>query len=134
MRKRHLRLVGSPDPSSVFDDLGELEQEQRRGSVRRTRSVHTFARIPHDAALALYRHRLPCAAWVLLVELDRILLKRRGKNPFKLSSSRLRRIGLRDQTRQRALRQLEAARVIKVERIGPGMSPWVTHLWFPLRD
>jgi hypothetical protein len=134
MRKRHLRLVGSPDPSSVFDDLSKLQQEQRGAPARRTRAMQTFARIPHDAALALYRHRLPCAAWVLLIELDRILLKKRCKNPFKLSSSRLRGIGLRDQTRQRALRQLEAAGVIKVERIGQGMSPWVTHLWFPLWD
>jgi DNA polymerase I len=122
------------DPASAFDDLNKLRQEQRVAPARRARSMQTFARIPHDAALALYRHRLPSAAWVLLIELDRILLKRRGKNPFKLSSRRLRAIGLKSQTRYRALRQLETAGVVKVERIGQGMSPWVTHLWYPVRD
>jgi hypothetical protein len=134
MPKRHLQLVGSEDPVNVFDDLVKLQQEQRGGPVRRARATQTFARISHDKGLALYRHRLPCAAWVLLVELDRLILKARGRNPVKLSSSRLRRIGLKSQTRHRALRQLEAAGVVSVERIGQGMSPWVTHSWYPLRD
>lgn len=135
MRKRHLRLIGTSDPASVFEDLDKLKRDQRDGTVRRARAVQTFARIPHDAGLALFlRHRLPGAAWALLIELDLILLKRRGKNPFKLSSKRLRGIGLKDHTRHRALLRLEAAGVIKVERIGQGMSPWVTHLWYPLRD
>jgi hypothetical protein len=135
MRKRHSRLVGSPNPSSVFDDLGKLQREQRGAPARRTRSMQTFARIPHDAGLALYhQHQLPGVAWALLIELDLILLKRRGKNPFKLSSRRRRRIGLSHQTRYRALNRLETAGVIKVERVGQGMSPWITHLWYPLRD
>src|SRR5262245_45168581 len=107
MGKRHLRLVGDTDPTSVVDDLDKLRSAQCGGSARRAHSTQTFARMPHDAVLALYRYRLPCAAWVLLIELDRILLRRRGKNPFKLSSSRLRQIGLKQQTRHRALRQLE---------------------------
>lgn len=133
-RKCHLQLVGTEDPTSVFDDLDRLKQEQRGGLGRRARTAQTFARIPHDKGLALYRHRLPAAAWVVLIELDRIILRSRGRNPVKLSSRRLREIGLIRSQRQRALRALERAGVVKVSRHGQGASPWVTHTWYPERD
>jgi hypothetical protein len=37
-------------------------------------------------------------------------------------------------TRRRALRNLEAAGVVKVAQRGHGLCPWVTHLWYPLRE
>ena len=55
-RRPKLRLVGTADPNDVFDDLAALRQEQQApGSQRRARLTETFARIPHDKALALYR-------------------------------------------------------------------------------
>ena len=133
-RRPKLRLVGSPDPTDVFDDLTTLRQEQQTpGSRRRPRLTETFARIPHDRALALYRH-IGGSAWVLLIELDRLILKGRGRNPVKLSSARMNAAGLNRHSRLRALRQLEAAGVVRVERRGRGQSPWVTHRWFPRQD
>jgi hypothetical protein len=134
--RRRLRLVSSKDPADVFDDLNRLRQEQRgeRAPQKRQRSAETFARIPHDRALELYRHQITGSAWILLIELDRLILKRRGKNPVRLNSSRLRNAGIRQHTRQRALRQLEAAGVIKIRPQGGGLAPWVTHLWYPLQD
>lgn len=130
--RRHLRLVSSKDPTDIFNDLSQLRRGQREPVPRRQRSVETFARIPHDRALKL--HRLSGRAWAVLIELDRLILKHRGQNPVRFVSSRLRTIGLNDHTRSRALRQLEAAGVVAIECRGQGLGPWVTHLWYPLRD
>ena len=136
MQRRRLRLVSSKDPAAIFDDLDQLRQEQRdESSVRhkRQRSVETFARIPHDRALELYRHKITGASWIVLVELDRLILKRRGQNPVCLISSRLTAAGVSYHTRRRALRQLEAAGAIELRYRGKGLAPWVTHLWYPLQ-
>ena len=92
------------------------------------------ARIPHDRGLALYQHKIGLAAWAVLIELDRLVLKAGGKNPVRLWSTRLRDAGIKEHVRARALRQLEAAGVIKVHHRGNGLSPWVTHLWYPTQD
>lgn len=130
--RSHLRLVGS-DPGRIFDDLEQLRQDQRAPTPRRARSTETFARIPHDKAIKLYRQGISSAAWLLLIELDRAILKSRGRNPVLLWSPRLRAAGLTNQTRTRALRQLERAGVVSVTQRGKGLAPWVTHLWFELR-
>jgi hypothetical protein len=70
----------------------------------------------------------------VLIELDRIILKRRGQNPVRLYSSRLKEVGIHDRTRQRALRQLAAAGVIKIKYRDRGLAPLVAHLWYPLQD
>jgi hypothetical protein len=135
MQKRRLNLVSSNVPGDVFDDLDKLRGEQRRPTPqKRARSEETFARIPHDKALELYAHCLPNAAWTVLIELDRIILKHRGRNPIKFVSGRLRQIGLTHHTRKRALEQLAAADVIKIKQRGPGLAPLVTHSWYPLGD
>jgi len=130
MKKRtYLHLAGD-DPAQIFDDLERLRREQGEQpmSVRRGHSHETFARIPHDKALAL--PRISHAAWLTLIELDRIILKSGGQNPIKLWSTRLRAIGICDRTRSRALRELEAASVISIAYRGNGLCPLVTHLWF----
>ena len=133
-RRPRLRLIGSPDPADIFNDLTALRQEQRTpGPERRQRTTETFARFPHDRALALYRH-IGGPAWAVLIELDRLILKGRGRNPVKLSSARMNAAGLNRHSRLRALRQLEAAGVVRVERHGRGRSPWVLHLWFSRQD
>jgi hypothetical protein len=128
-----LHLVGQ-DPADVFEDLTHLRADTAGAPERRRRSVETFARIPHDKGLALYRHRLSGAAWVLLIELDRLILKAGGRNPIPLSSKRLRAIGLNAGNRVRALQQLEATGVIVTKQRGRGHGPWVFHTWYPKRS
>jgi hypothetical protein len=126
-RRPKLRLVGQ-DPADVFEDLDQLRADTAGAPERRRRSVETFARIPHDKGLAL---DVPGAAWRILIELDRLILKAGGRNPILLSSKRLRAIGLTSGTRMRALRRLEVAGVIVVKQRGRGHGPWVFHTWYP---
>jgi hypothetical protein len=135
---RKFRVVGSENPEDVFDDLDALRREQAEPlTVRRKPLKETFARIPHDQAQALARHNIGGPAWVILVELDRLILKGRGKNPVWLTNHRLGEAGIIRRTKAHALQQLEAAGVIRVvsraER-GRGHSPLVLHLWFPRQD
>jgi hypothetical protein len=126
-RKPKLYLVGQ-DPVDVFDDLEGLRADLKSPPQRRSRAVETFARIPHDKALAL---ELSGTAWRVLIELDRIILKGRGQNPVRFWSPRLRAAGIRDKNRWRGLRELERAGIIHVKPIGPGRAPWVFHSWYP---
>lgn len=130
MRRRHLRLVGKEDPTDVFNDLDRLRREQREGVPKRSsgRYTETFARIPHDRALALYP-LVGKAAFAVLIELDRLVFKTH-RNPVRFSSNRLTKLGIRRDKRARALRQLEAAGIISVEPSGRGSPPWVTYHWF----
>lgn len=132
-RRAKLYLVGQ-DPAEIFDNLDKLKSDLTSPPERRTRTTETFARIPHDKALALTRHRLSSSAWIVLIELDRLLLKRRGQNPVRFDSARLSKVGLKASRRAYALRQLAAAGVVRVTARGSGLSPWVTHLWYPLRE
>ena len=137
MRKRtRLRLVTSHDASNVFDDLDKLREKRGlpQQKQRRKNSPETFARLPHDRALELYQYHLTNAAWIVLIELDRIILRHRGQNPVRFISSPLRAMGLTHHTRKRALEQLAATGIIKVEYEKSGHAPWVTHSWFPLCD
>jgi hypothetical protein len=131
-RRPKLHLVGN-DPTDVFDDLDKLRAEMAT-PARRPRITETFARIPHDRAFGLHRHKISGTAWLVLIELDRLVLKAGGRNPVRLWSAKLRTAGVTKQTRARALRQLAAAGAVKVEQRGEGLSPWVTHLWYPRQD
>jgi hypothetical protein len=131
MKKRpKLHLVGQ-EPADIFEDLDRLRADLAAPQQRRQRLTETFARIPHDKALALYRHKVSRHAWAVLIELDRIILKAGGRNPVRFWSGRLRAVGIKQQTRARALRELERAGVILVKRFGNGLSPWVYHSWYP---
>jgi hypothetical protein len=100
MKKRsRFRLVGNDwDGTAIFDDMEKLRADlgtaaaatttTPEGSAgqtltqRRQRETETFARIPHDRGLELYRrHRISGPAWAALIELDRMVLTQRGKNP-----------------------------------------------------
>ena len=147
MKKRpRLRLVGSDgDGTAIFDDMERLRAElgtaaaatttAPKGSLgqtltqRRQRETETFARIPHDRGLELYRrHRISGPAWAALIELDRMVLSQHGKNPVLFWSPRLHAAGLVRGVRARALRQLAAAGVVEVEWRRKGLSPLVRHL------
>ena len=129
-----LRLVDSPDPARVFNDLDALRGAQTAPATpafqgqRRQRSVETFARIPHDRARRLYH--LSGSAWALLIELDRLILEARGRNPVRQTTKTLKASGLSEKRKRSGVDELEAAGVLTVER-QRGRSPLVTHLWFP---
>ena len=134
-RRPKLRLVGSTDPTDVFDDLTALRQEQRTpGSQRRQRLTETFARIPHARAVELARHRVSGPAWFILVELDRLILKGRGRNPVRMSNRNLRAAGIPRNTKTRALHQLAKAGVVRIIESRPGRAPLLAHLWYPIQD
>ena len=132
-RRPRLYLVGQ-DPAGIFDNLDKLKSDLASPPSRRTRATETFARIPHDKALALHRYRLSSAAWVVLIELDRLILKRRGQNPVRFASTRLRTVGIKESARARALQQLATAGVVRVLHRRPGLAPLVAHLWYPAHD
>jgi hypothetical protein len=146
-RGPRLRLVsrGEGDATHIFDDLDKLRANRgaplslepaQPGSplrARRAREVVKFARLPYDRAYKLYEH-IGGAPWMVLVELDRMILAQRGKNPVIFWSKPLRDIGLSGNARQHALLQLEAAGVIEIASRGRGLAPLVTHLWYPRQD
>src|SRR6516162_6031199 len=85
-KRNRLRLVSSDDPAGVFDGA------QAAPAAPAFQGQPTFARIPHDRARRLY-HLRGGAVWVLLIELDRLILEGRGRNPVKLTSQCLKAMG-----------------------------------------
>jgi hypothetical protein len=120
------RIPDATTPSAIGND-------SRRPAIP-TKEKETFAPIPHDYAVELYRHNVGGAAWSVMIELHRMIFAARGKNPVGFWSPRLRAAGLTARTRARALRQLEAAGVVEVEWRGRGLSPKVRHLRYPRRE
>jgi len=138
-KRDRLRLVSlQGDPAGIFDDLDALRKAQAAPTApvfqgqRRQRSIETFARIPHDRARELYRH-IGGPAWILLVELDRLVLDGRGRNPVKLTPTTRAAIGLTRWKLDHGLGLLETSGAIIVER-HRGRSPLITHLWYPVQD
>jgi hypothetical protein len=124
-----LETAAAATPTTPEGGVGQTLRQ------RRQRETETFARIPHDRGLELYRrHRIGGPAWAVLIELDRMILAQRGQNPVCFWSPRLRAAGLVRGVRTRALRQLAAAGVVEVEWGKRGLSPLVRHLWYPPRD
>jgi hypothetical protein len=75
------------------------------------------------------------ATMAVLLELDHQMRSDPKKgNPRRFSSQRLAEIGVTHHTRQRGLRKLEKAGVIKIESRGARKSPLVTLLWLRLPD
>jgi hypothetical protein len=147
-----LRLVGEGEGSGasrVFDDIDKLRADLAAAGgapdtpassavvggdacpARRSKAKETFAPIPHDRALELYRRRIGGPAWAVLIELDRMIFAGRGRNPILFWSPRLRAAGLTRHTRARALRELEAAGVVEVTWRERRFSPLVRHRWYP---
>ena len=105
-------------------------QDGGKGAGRRARTTETFARIPHQRGLQLYGH-IDGAAWVVLIELDRLIFKAGGRNPIRLTNQNLQAIGMSRSTKAKALRQLQDAGVITVQLQGRE-AVLVTHLWHPV--
>ena len=98
---------------------------------KRARSRETFARIPHERGMKLYG-RIDGAAWVILLELDRLMFKSFGGNPVRLTNQNLTIVGVSRDAKRKALRQLKDAGVITVVQQGRE-APLVTHLWHPMK-
>jgi DNA-binding transcriptional ArsR family regulator len=113
------------NPADVFNNLDEVRAELSV-RMRRGRSRELFARIPYDWGPKLCQAGIGDAGWAVVFELDRIMLKS-GRNPVHLWSARLKAIGVAHSTRLRALRRLEKAGVIKIERQGAGHGHLVTY-------
>jgi hypothetical protein len=92
----------------------------------------SYALVPHDFALALYRWKIGNVGWLLWFEIDQLVFKAR-RNPVKFTNERWQSIGGSRSAKLRALRRLEAAGVIKVS-VRQNRAPTVTCLWRPLTD
>jgi hypothetical protein len=122
---------------NVFEDMDALRQDSEQlklkvktGRSRHARSTESFARIPHDRGLRLYG-QISAAAWVIMIELDRLIFKFKGQNPIPLKFDRLYAIGMARSTVNKALRQLQKAKVIQVKQWGSGRrNTMITHLWY----
>jgi hypothetical protein len=99
---------------------------------KRARTGETFARIPHRRGLELYG-RIHGAAWIILLELDRLIFKSFGRNPVRLANHNLEAIGVSRNAKLKALRELQDAGVITVNQQGREAA-MVTHLWHPLKS
>lgn len=131
--KPTLRIVGAEDRvDPLFTDYGPVAGASTHSS-RRPSSPQLFARVYLDDADRLFKHRASGAAWRVLVEIDRLILAQRNRNPVRLYSPRLRRAGLTRATRKRALQQLVKAGLIEIEQNSRGLSPWVRHLGYPVQ-
>lgn len=91
-----------------------------------------FAMLPYKQTLAAAGHT-GCAVLAVLIELNHQVFVTH-KNPVALTNSALRSVGISHQAKLRALRQLEAAVVVKVRWRGRRRSPLVTVLWTKSRS
>lgn len=128
---RKLRVVKSNDPAAVFDDLGALREAMPPVATKRARTTETFARIPHDRAAAL--RDIGGRGWLILVEIDRLILKGHGRNPVRLTNHRMQQLGIDRESKRHHLRRLEEVGVIKVQSEARKWTV-VTLLWFPVQD
>ena len=131
MVRRRFHVVKTNDPAAVFDDIDALREAMPAVATKRARTSETFARIPHDRAAAL--RDIGGVGWLILVEIDRLILKSRGRNPVRLTNHRMHQLGISRQSKRYYLRKLEAAGIIKVQS---EVRKWtvVTLLWFPVQD
>jgi hypothetical protein len=114
-----------------------FKPHQGKPRARRQRlETDTFARIPHARTWKLHRHGISSAGWMIMFELDRLILKGGGKNPVRLSNARLREQGgISRHTKYRQLHLLEKSGAIKVlSEEQSNASLLVLHRWFPEED
>ena len=130
-RKRRLYLVGQ-DPADIFDDLDKLKSDLTTPRQRRARATETFARIPHDRALALHKHRLSSCG---VGGADRT----RSADP-QAARPKPGAVCQHQAARDRAssiasglehCASWTAAGVVRIAHRGPGLAPLVTHSLVP---
>jgi hypothetical protein len=98
---------------------------------RRPRAETTFVRLPYQQITQLYGC-LSVAAFHVMVELDHQHFKNRGKNPLKLTNqTNLATAGMRRNTKVKALRELQDAGLVILQKEGNGAFV-VTISWHPV--
>jgi hypothetical protein len=118
------------------EQAGEAAKEAATPEVkatprRRPRAETTFVRLPYQQITQLYG-RLSAAAFHVMVELDHQHFKNRGKNPLKLTNQTdLAAAGMRRNTKVKALRELQDAGLITLQKEGKGAFV-VTMSWHPV--
>jgi hypothetical protein len=103
-----------------------------RRATKRGKKEETFAMIPHQRAIEAYKI-IGGASWIVLIEIDRLILEAWGRNPIRLPNKNLEANGLSRNAKWEALVQLENAGIIKVVRRGKE-TPLVALLWRPLKS
>jgi hypothetical protein len=127
--------TGNAEPPTSAQVPFKPRQGKQRARRQRL-ETETFARIPHARSWKLHRHGISSAGWMIMLELDRLILKGGGKNPVRLSNARLREQGgISRHTKYRQLHLLEKAGAIKVlSEEQSNASLLVLHRWFPEED
>jgi hypothetical protein len=146
MRKRAmLRLVSKEDAgkkaTDIFDDMEALRasatQNPAESSAKtpklKDRKVIEFVMVPYAASWKLCETGILCPEMAIILELDRLIYEQHT-NPVLLHSPRLAKIGVKGQTRARALKRLEEAGAIRVNLRGLRKCPSVTLLWKQVRE
>ena len=127
MRKRRLLQV-EPNPQFDLNKFKTGAPAQPTPTPRRRRRpqiTEPFAPITYTLARKLQSHRIGGVAWFLLVMLDEIVYQPGGRSSVKLTTEMLACVGLSRKEGYRALRQLENAEAITVER-RPGRCPVIS--------
>jgi hypothetical protein len=111
------------------EDIRELEplQKKQPKPSSRTRTHTEFVKLPYAQTLAAAGH-LGDARLAVLVELTHQAFKKH-RSEVLLANAALQAVGISHWAKLRALRQLEAAGMLKVSRRGKGRSPLVKLLW-----
>ena len=112
------------------DLIAELTPFQKTTAAkpkRRSRVKARFVMLPYEQTLAA-AGPMKCAVLAVLIELAHQMFKTK-KSEVMLSNAVLRSVGISHWAKLRALRQLEAAGMIKVTWFGERRSPRVTILW-----
>jgi hypothetical protein len=120
-----------PDAYRITPELAVVIAKARRQLQPRRRShpakPEAFVMLPYERTLAA-AGRLGDAPMAVLVELAYLAFKTH-RNQILLANATLQKVGVSRLAKLRALRRLESAGLIAVDRRGKGRSPLVTLLW-----
>ena len=120
--------IDPDEMGKILEGKAPATKQKRPSRHARQRLDEPFAPIPYDRARKLFRN-IGGPAWMLLIEIDRLILEDKGRNPVRLTTDALQGSGLTRKQKERGLRLLEQAKIITVER-KRGSCHLVTHLWY----
>jgi hypothetical protein len=113
--------------AKTIAELMPFQKSSASKPKRRARAKAEFVMLPYAQVLAA-AGQMKCAPLAVLIELAHQMFKA-GQSRVTLTNSALRPVGISHKAKLRALRQLEAAGLVKVTRAGRRRSPRVTVLW-----
>jgi hypothetical protein len=113
--------------AKTIAELMPFQKSSASKPRRQARAKAKFVILPYEQALAA-AGQMKCAPLAVLIELAYQIFKHK-QSRVALTNSALRSIGISYKAKLRALRQLEAAGLVKVTWAGRRRSPRVTVLW-----